>query len=401
MLTTVIISFLVLLALLQLIRIPFIFHDFSVEGKTVKESFPDISVMLPTYNDESTIIDTLNSINGQSYQGRMNVIVIDDGSNDSTGEKIREWISKNESSNFVFNYCCNEINKSRKSLALNAHLDKATGKYTILLDGDGIVEQEAISKLVQYIENSDDNVAMVSGRTLTNTFNRAPTFVREIQDIEFYHHYCIDRTIQSNLDSTFWCSGALVIIETNALLEDGLHPDVLSEDTVFSCTQLFKRDRFTKYCEEAVVYTEAQPTFRQLYKQRKRWLFAGLEAMSTSNFKMWNNRVELNAITWMYCIEYLLLLPMTAILLPLSIITLNSLGFLVLIAPCVIQIFHILLIENIGIGKPKISSGLINSNHPIWKKILYVIPMQLLNSIAMIDCIIHQLSGRPKFWSTR
>lgn len=59
------------------------------------ESLPLVSILIISYNSSATILETLNSILQQNYQGPIDLIISDDCSMDSTVEICRDWISNN------------------------------------------------------------------------------------------------------------------------------------------------------------------------------------------------------------------------------------------------------------------------------------------------------------------
>lgn len=395
----IILAFFVIILALRVSKMALILSGKTRAPLNELTAFPDITVMMPTFNDSATIVDTLNSINAQTYKGQLNVVVIDDGSTDGATDIIKNWIETTPL-RFKFQHARNYVNTGRKSLAINAHLSKIEGRYIVLLDGDGIIDKDSIAILAREIENAKPNTVMVSGRTLVYA---RPGFANEIQDIEYYHRYYVDFESQSALDATFWCSGALSIISaSDFLIAGGCDPNVLCEDTVMSCHQLFVKDKITKYCGDAVVFTEAQPTIKQLYKQRKRWLMAGLEAMDTGNFKLWNKRLGLNVAAWSYVIEHLVLLPVWLALLIASVATLNVAGIIaLLLSTSAVQLLYVGMMEWLREGKPFSADGPIDNKHSLAKKLLYCIPMQMLNSAAMIHAIFIHVTGQPKVWNTR
>ena len=54
-----------------------------------------VSIIIPTYNDEKTIIETLDSVVSQTYDD-YEVIIVDDGSTDNTSEVVKKYVDKLE-----------------------------------------------------------------------------------------------------------------------------------------------------------------------------------------------------------------------------------------------------------------------------------------------------------------
>lgn len=102
---------------------------------------PLISVIVPAYNIEKYIERSLNSICAQTYQN-LEIIVVDDGSADRTGEIIDKLAQKD--SRII------PIHKTNAgvSAARNAGLDLAKGEYIGFVDGDDIIEKNMYELLV-------------------------------------------------------------------------------------------------------------------------------------------------------------------------------------------------------------------------------------------------------------
>jgi glycosyltransferase involved in cell wall biosynthesis len=94
---------------------------------------PLVSVIIPVFNAESTIIATLESVVRQTYT-KIEIVVVDDGSRDNSNQRIREYIEANPDVNIKL------IGKANGgvSSARNTGIDHATGDYICFLDSDDI-----------------------------------------------------------------------------------------------------------------------------------------------------------------------------------------------------------------------------------------------------------------------
>ena len=116
------------------------------------------SVIVPAYNQENYILDTLDSIYAQTYQ-EIELLVADDHSMDRTFETIENWVEKHKG-RFV---CC-EIFENPVNLGvtknLNLLLKAIHGTYIKTLAGDDMLTADAIEKEVSFLENNP-NVDLV------------------------------------------------------------------------------------------------------------------------------------------------------------------------------------------------------------------------------------------------
>lgn len=114
------------------------------------EEQPLVSVLLPVYNAQSTIIESLNSIVNQTYQN-MEIIVINDGSNDNSESLISSLSDKRIS--FYSNDCNRGI-----VYTLNRGLQLAHGKYIARMDADDISLPTRIEEEVRVMEEQPEIV---------------------------------------------------------------------------------------------------------------------------------------------------------------------------------------------------------------------------------------------------
>jgi glycosyltransferase involved in cell wall biosynthesis len=111
-----------------------------------------VSVIIPCYNDYLYINKAIDSINKQDYKN-LEIIIIDDGSNEKTKKVLREIIQPNLK--------LITQNNSGPSVARNVGIDQAQGEYILTLDADDYFEPSFIIKAVKLL-NSDLKIGMVS-----------------------------------------------------------------------------------------------------------------------------------------------------------------------------------------------------------------------------------------------
>ena len=110
-------------------------------------SLPLVSVIIPTCNRSSLLRDCLESVISSSYSN-LQIIVVDDNSNDDTQEIAKEY-----SGQILFI-------KNRETLRLiktrNLGAKSATGKYFVFIDDDNIINKSMIEDLVFEMENNSN-----------------------------------------------------------------------------------------------------------------------------------------------------------------------------------------------------------------------------------------------------
>jgi glycosyltransferase involved in cell wall biosynthesis len=106
-----------------------------------------VSIILPVYNGESTIVETINSIQNQSYSN-FELLIIDDGSTDNTLAKIEEIGDPRIK---IFSYLNQERAKAR-----NEGISKAEGEFIAFMDADDLWTSDKLELQVLALEQTPD-----------------------------------------------------------------------------------------------------------------------------------------------------------------------------------------------------------------------------------------------------
>lgn len=111
-----------------------------------------VSIIIPVYNIENYLEECINSVEIQTYKN-LEIILIDDGSSDKSGELCDEYAVKDDR--------VKVIHKKNGGLseARNVGIETATGEYLYFLDGDDVIPTCTIEKLLNACENAGADVA--------------------------------------------------------------------------------------------------------------------------------------------------------------------------------------------------------------------------------------------------
>lgn len=110
---------------------------------------PIVSIIIPSFNKEKYISDSINSVLKQSYTN-WELIIIDDLSNDNTVEIISEFLKKDSRIRFYSNSENKGANYSR-----NFGIKEAKGEFVIFLDADDLFSPNCLRERIKYIENTN------------------------------------------------------------------------------------------------------------------------------------------------------------------------------------------------------------------------------------------------------
>ena len=262
---------------------------------------PPVAIIVPAYNEAVGIERAVRSLTQTDYPG-VEVIVIDDGSTDGTGDLV-------EALGLPGVRVIRRANGG-KAAALTTGVLATEAEVVVMVDGDTIFERDTLTGLVQPL--ADPDVGAVSGNTKVG--NRSGLLGRW-QHIEYVMGFNLDRRMYEVLQCTPTVPGAIGAFRRSALVEVGVvSSDTLAEDTDLTLS-IGRRGHRVVYTEYARAWTEAPSTLSGLWRQRYRWSFGTMQAVWKHKDAMISRsrndrRIGLRALPYM--ILFQILLPLVA-----------------------------------------------------------------------------------------
>jgi cellulose synthase/poly-beta-1,6-N-acetylglucosamine synthase-like glycosyltransferase/peptidoglycan/xylan/chitin deacetylase (PgdA/CDA1 family) len=228
---------------------------------------PSVSVLVPAFNEELVIRNTIDSLLASDY-ANYEVIFVDDGSTDRTSEVVRESFSNDKR---VKSF---SVPNGGKAAALNFGLKHATGEVVIALDADTLFAPQTVAALAHRFY--DPRVGAVAGNAkVGNRIN----IVTRWQALEYITSQNMDRRAFASLNCITVVPGAVGAWRRDLLEQAGGFPgDTLAEDQ--DLTLRIRRLGYNiGYEEDAIAWTEAPDRLRSLARQRFRWAYGTLQCM--------------------------------------------------------------------------------------------------------------------------
>jgi len=220
--------------------------------------FPNLSIILPTHNEEKVIEDTIKSIFNAEYSSKKEIIVVNDGSTDNTANIVKK-LRKKYPQVRLFNR-----KHQGKAASLNFGVQHARFNTLIFLDADSSIGKDSLKEIVQPLTNK--KVAAVSGVIRANLTKNPLTW---FQDFE-YSMTSGWRYICNKINSTSVIPGFMAIKKQALKKIGGFSLDTLTEDFDIALN-LRKTGYDIAMSPKAVIYTNVPTSFKQLFSQRFRW----------------------------------------------------------------------------------------------------------------------------------
>ncbi len=310
------------LSILQINRMKKHRYTFDLDQAFKFRLLPPVSIILPAYNEEKTIVESVTSLLFIKYPN-YELLVVNDGSKDNTlqvlidsfnliktdyvyrcsidTEEVRGiYISKEYRSLVVI-----DKGNGGKADALNAGINISRYPYFCAIDADSILGEDALARLiipfvhdplrttaVGGIVKAANGAHIEKGRLLRERLPKNPLVI--FQTIEYARSFLMGRMGLSVINSLLIISGALGLFRKEDVLKvAGYKTGSLGEDMLLVVSLHKQKLRERKpyricFLHDSVCWTEIPSDLKTLKKQRVRWQMGLLESI-TENRDMFLN----------------------------------------------------------------------------------------------------------------
>ncbi len=309
---------------------------------------PSITIIAPAYNEGLTIVDNTRSLLSLRYVN-YEVMVINDGSNDDTLEKMIEaydlekidreidpnWKSKpirgvykSKQRSFSKLTLIDKENGG-KSDALNTGMFLSQNKYIGCIDVDCLLLPDALLHVVKsFYQRSEKRVIAVGGviRVANSCIIeggkleeiRLPkNWLARFQLLEYTRSFILGRMAWGRIDSLLIISGAFGFFDREiALAVGGYDTSTVGEDMeIIFRMRRYMHDRRTPYTIEYIpdplCWTEVPEDLNILVNQRDRWARGNLETLNTHKDMFFNSKYgRLGLLSYPYWFFYEWMAPL-------------------------------------------------------------------------------------------
>ena len=260
---------------------------------------PGVTIIIPCFNEENWIQRTIRSCMNQDYPvDKLQVIVVDDCSNDHSLEKIKEIIEKLKAADAGgqsyhvaerLSYYRQPRNMGKRdAMAVGARLAKH--ELLVFVDSDSFLDPFAVRNIVQPFK--DKEMGGVSGRTdVANTYTNTLT---KMQSVRYYIAFRIMKAAEGVFDAATCLSGPLSCYRKDLVLKyspQWLNQRFLGQKATFgddrSMTNFILRHNRTTYQDSAICMTIVPNTYKMFLRQQMRWKRSWLRESIIGAGYMW------------------------------------------------------------------------------------------------------------------
>jgi cellulose synthase/poly-beta-1,6-N-acetylglucosamine synthase-like glycosyltransferase len=235
------------------------------EGKINLKEYPAVTIVVPIFNEEHTVQNTVNSLLSLNYpQDKLNIFLINDGSTDGTSRVIDEFSKYSNVRIF-------HKENGGKFTALNLGLEESQTQFFGCLDADSFAHSESLVRLMSYFEKDTSLMAVVPSVTVHNSKN----FIQNAQVAEYYMGVYFKKML-GFLRAIDVTPGPMTIFKKQVFNELGGYRHGHNTEDMEIAYRMQRHSYKIEHCNDAYVYTNTPSTLKKLYKQRLRWIFGFL-----------------------------------------------------------------------------------------------------------------------------
>lgn len=244
---------------------------------------PTVAILIPARNEARVIGRLLQRSTELAYpREKLQVIVIDDASSDSTGEIADRYASR-----FPFIKVIHRTEGGGgKSIAMNVGFKNSTGDIVLCVDADYYPQRGMVSRLVSFF--SDPVVGAVQGRVVV--LNESQNTVTRLVALERIGGYRVDQQAREDLLLTPQFGGTVGGFRRDLLGSlGGWDESMLAEDTDLTFRVRLSGFR-VRYAGDVESYEEAVDNWRAYSRQRYRWARGHMQCAFKHSWKVLTSR---------------------------------------------------------------------------------------------------------------
>lgn len=251
-----------------------------------------VTAIVPAYNEEACIADTLKALLAQTYS-LTKIIVVDDCSSDKTGEIASQYAG--------VEVIRTSENKGTKSQAQNFALDRVTTELFLTVDADTILAPDAVYEAMRFF--NDDKCEVVCGTVIPQFRD---TFWERGRHVEYLYAQNVMKPAQNHHGLVLVASGCFSIFRTNTVRTfGGFNERTLAEDMDLTW-EIQNAGGRVYFAPKAVCYP-IDPSTGQIYiGQLDRWYRGFMQNLKVRNYRVFPQKRPMAFMVYGYLIWFAL-----------------------------------------------------------------------------------------------
>jgi len=237
--------------------------------------YPSVTIIVPCWNEEKTVVKTVDSLLRLNYpKNKLEIFVIDDGSTDQTWDVVQKFSKHPQIKLF-------RKENGGKHTAVNFGIENSEAELIGCLDADSFVDKDALHEIAAAF-NEDPKMMAATPMLVVH---EPKTILQKMQKTE-YHMGAFLKRMLSPLDAINVTPGPFSIFRHEVFEKIGLYKKAHNtEDGEFALRMQANHMRI-RNVHTAQVYTSTPNTLYKLYRQRLRWSYGTMKNTLDYRFMM-------------------------------------------------------------------------------------------------------------------
>ena len=376
-----------------------------------------ISILVPAHNESVTVADTVRSLLEVSYR-QYEIIVIDDGSTDDTAKILIDTFGMKQITRPIHRLVpCREARSvwfteawkcpitlvckanGGKADALNMGINASRYPYVICMDADSMLQYDSLENIAAKVLE-EDNVVAVGGmiRIVNNVtidkgrvveYRLPRQLVQCMQVLEYDRSFMASRIFFDKFNGNLIISGAFGLFQKEFLVNmGGYNTNTMGEDMelvvrIHAFAWANGIPYRIRYATDAVCWSQAPATLRDLCKQRRRWHIGLFQSISSNRQMLFNPKYGLlSFVSFAYFTIYELFSPYIEIFGVLSMILASMFNLINL--PYMVLFLLIYMVLNAVLGLTAFFSRISSMEITLrWRDIIRAIYVSVLENAGL------------------
>lgn len=234
-------------------------------GEKTQKKLPSVSVIVPVWNEEATVLKTIFSLLKLNYpKDKLSIFIVDDGSTDNTWKVIQRF-AKNKQVTLL------RKENGGKHTALNYALTFIDSDLVGCLDADSFVHTEALMRIVKHFEDPEIMAITPSVKIFE------PKGILPLLQKGEYIFGIFLRKVFAHLNAIYITPGPFSIFRRSVFRQIGDYRKAHNTEDMEIGMRMQKNKMRIGNAPDAFVYTVGPKTLYKLYKQRLRWVYGFLK----------------------------------------------------------------------------------------------------------------------------
>lgn len=306
--------------------------------------FVPITIVVPAYNEEITVVETVKSLLQLDYR-LYEIIVVDDGSKDNTSMEVIDAFSMHpvqrpirrqipcQPEEFVYETRETKVpltvirkKNGGKADALNMGINAANYPYFICMDADSVLQYDSLKNITEPVLQKRNVVAVGGLVRLSNDvelencrvkkYQLPKNVIAAMQVLEYDRSFLASRILFDKFNGSLIISGAFGLFKKEIVIAAGGYDHKTMGEDMELVVKLHEYCRVNNmdykicYATDAICWTQAPEKLGDLKKQRKRWHLGLFQSMYKHRKMLFHLKFGLvSFISYLYFLVYELLSP--------------------------------------------------------------------------------------------